>query len=335
MNKHLYCCQNTLQNFHDHIIPVPDDFNLSGLSELTEIIKSIYADMIQNPAEYGLPLVEDIEYTPFNPKAAESKNSAHRLIALLYTLVQSSKLTDNELIVDDKKFSESLKKLKSKYKVANSKMILQKLRDFGFMCNKNIIPALFEYMTNVSLNHEATFSLNCYLTAHDVPDHATVIAQYLSGGEREFFTQLSVFMANEGFVVGTSPDYSEFSYSIEYLIDSKDEKRIIRCYTDNGKLRINLKLHSSDCYDYYTENLPERIKPMFRKESTCKRCKESCTYRLYRTFEGISYTDCGYGNWFTIADYNPDDLEYYKQIILLETKAVKTNARRKEIKVYL
>jgi hypothetical protein len=331
MSKHLYCCQNTLQNFHDHII---------NTTELTDIIKSIYADMIQNPANYGLPLIEDIEYTPFNPKAADSKNSANRLIALLHTLINSSELADGELIVDDKKFSDSLKKLKSKHKVANSKMIFQKLRDFGFIYDKhtfsypdspNVITDLYEYMKNVSINHEATFSLNCY----DETSHPNFIAQYLSGNEREFFTQLNSFMDNQGFIVGNSPDFSKFSYSLEYLIDAKDEKRIIRCYTDYGKLRMCLKLHSSDCYDYYTENLPEQIKSMFRKESGCKRCKESCTYRLYRTFEGISYTDCGYGNWFTIIDYDPNDLEYYKQIISLETKAVKTNARRKGVKVYL
>ena len=112
MAEHLYCCQNTIQNLHDHIIPVPDDFNvkpdclsgtrkedfINGLKELTERIKSVYADMIKNPADYGLPLVEDIEYKPFNPKAAESGNSSFRLIALLYTLAGNSELNETAAI---------------------------------------------------------------------------------------------------------------------------------------------------------------------------------------------------------------------------------------------
>lgn len=356
MDKHLYCCQNVIQNFHDHIIPVPDDFSVNkshlfavseqdyidGLKALTDIVRLVYADMIQAPAEYGLPLVEDIEYSPFNPKAAESKNSAHRLIALLNTLARNGELTDGELIVDEKRFSESLKKLKSKYKVSNSKMIMQKLCGFGFTYdnnifsypdNRNVIPALYGYMNNVSINCDAAFSLNCFLAAREKPEHQTVIAEYLSGDEREFYKQLNDFMENKGFVIGNEGDYRDFSFSIEYWIDSKDVKRIVRCYTEYGKLCVWLKLHNSDCYDYYTESMTENIKQMFRKKSSCRICKDSCNYRLYRTFEGIAYTDCGYGNWFTVSGYDPDDIEYYKQIILLEAKAVKTNARKKGIKV--
>ena len=358
MNKHLYCCQNTIQNFLDHIIPIPKDFNvkdsylfgvgkqdfINGLRELTDIIKSVYADMIQSPAEYGLPLVKDIEYIPFNPKAADSKNSAHRLFVLLNMLVRNGKLSDSELFVDNKKFSESLKKLKSVYKVSNNKMIIQKLRDFGFIYdnnifsypdNHNVIHALYGYIQNVDIHHAAAFSLNYFFASHEEPSHQAVISEYLSGNEREFFSQLSEFMENEKYVVSNASDYRTFSFSIEYWIDSKDEKRIVRCHTDNGRLCVSLKLHNSDCYDYYIENLPENMKQIFRKKSSCRYCRESCNYRLYRTFEEISYTDCGYGNWFTIAGYDPNDVKYYEQIILLETKAVKTNARKKEIKVYI
>lgn len=360
MNKHLYCCQNTIQNVYDHIIPVPDDFNvnpaclsgmekqdfISGLKELTNIIKSVYADMIQKPAEYGLPLIEDIEYTPFNPKAAESKNSSHRLVALLHTLVQCSELSDFELKVNDKSFSEACKKLKPMNKVTNSKMIFKKLHDFGFTYdnnifsypdNNNVIAALYGYMKHIPLKHRALYSLNYFLAAADLPEnhHQGAFAEYLSGNEREFYTKLNEFMASEGFVVGNEGDYCDFSFAVEYWIDSKSKKRIVRCYSDFGKLLICLKLHSSDCYDYYTESLPEKIKQIFRKASSCRFCAESCGARLTRTFEGVPYTDCGYMNLFDIADYDLNDIDYYKQLILLETKAVKKNARRKGIKVYL
>ena len=38
---------------------------------------------------------------------------------------------------------------------------------------------------------------------------------------------------------------------------------------------------------------------------------------------------------FEIVNYSVKDIEYYKNIILLETKAVKTNARKKEVKVFV
>ena len=357
MDKHLYCCQNAIQNFYDHIIPVQDNFSvkdaclcnmskedfINGFKELVAIIKSIYADMIQNPKEYGLPMVEDIEYSLFNPKAADSKNSAHRLFALLFTLARNGELKNDEIVVDDNKFKESLKKLKSIYKVANSKIIMQKLHDFGFVYengvfsysdNRNVIPALYGYMKVASVDYPAAHSFNYLLTVRDLPAHHAVIAEYLSGNERNFFVGMNDFMEANGFAIGDESDYRPFSFSIEYWIDSKNKKRIVRCHTDNGRLCVLLKLHNSDCYDHCTENLPENIKQIFRKESSCRACRESCSYRLFRTFEGVLYTDCGYGNWFPVAVYDSNDIEYYEQILLLEAKAEKTNARRKGIKVY-
>ncbi|MDF2542465.1 MAG: hypothetical protein K0S47_2183 [Herbinix sp.] len=356
MSKYLYCCQNTVKNFYDHIIPVPNDFDvnpvflsgidkedfMNGLSDLTIIIRSVYADIIQQPAEYGLPMVEDIEYSSFNPKAADSKNSAHRLITLLHTLVQSGELSDSELIVDNKVFSEKSKKLKSIYKITNYKMILHKLCEFGFIYennilsfpdNNSIVPILYAYMKNVKLEHTPVFSLNYFLAAVEMPSLPVILAKYISGDERVFAELLCDFLEKEGFIVGSTYPHLDYLFSIEYLIDAKNEKRIARIYSGYGKLLIRLKLHSSDCYDYYLENLPERIKQIFRKESSCCFCKEPCTTRLTRTFEGITYTDCGYGNYFDVVSYDPNDIKYYKQIVSLEVKAEKTSARRKGTKV--
>ena len=354
MEKHLYCCQNTAQNFYDHIIPVPNDFDANssclcgvgkqdfiiGLKALTDIIKSMYADMIQNPSEYGLPLIEDVEYSPFNPKAAESKNSSHRLIVLLHALVQCGELSSDEITVNNRNFSEVCKKLKSKYKITNSKLIFDKLRDFGFVYdnfvlsypdNNDVIPALYSYMKDNALRENPIFSLNYFLVMLEVPTRQTIFAGYLSGSEREFFTELNKFMDSEGYVTGSAPDYRNFA--IEYVMDSKSEKRLLRCYSDFGKLRIALKLHNADCYADSIQKMPEKIKQMFRKASGCRFCREPCKMRLTRTFEEIIYADCGYWNGFDILDYNLDYIDYYKKIILLEAKAEKINARRKGIKV--
>jgi len=334
---------------------VPDDFEVNpiclqgidkpgfidGLKELTAIVKLVYADMIQQPSEYGLPLVEDVEYAKFNPKAAESKNSSYRFVSLLHALVQSGELSNDLLIVDGKK---KLPEICKKLKITNSKMILKKLCEFGFIYengtlqyidNSNVMPALYGYMKNLRLKQKAVFSLNYFLSAKGLPTHAAIFAGYLSGSEREFYEQMNEFMEANNFVVGNAADYHAFSFSIEYLIDSKDEKRIMRCYSNFGKLLIRLKLHSSDCYDYYLEKLPERIKPMFRKKAACCSCRELCKRKLFRTFEGVMYTDCGYGNFFEVVSYDLDDIEFYMQIILLEAKAEKASARRKGIKVII
>jgi len=356
MSQHKYCCQNTIQNCHDHMIPVPDDFDvnpicltvmdkqsfISGLKELTAIIKSVYADMIKFPEEYGLPLVEDIDYSPFNPKAAESKNSVRRLIAMLHTLAQCGKLVSGEIHIDDKAFSASCKVLKSKNKISNSKMIFAKLREFGFTydnakfactADKNVIPALYGYMISTPLHGSPIFSLNYFRAMPETPLRQTIFASYLADSDREFFAQLDEFMESQDYVTGTAPDYRDAS--VEYVTDAKSEKRIARCYSDYGNLRVMLKLHSSGCYTEALEKMPEQIKQMFRKPSGCKICREPCKMRLIRTFEGIDYTDCGYWNGFDIPNCNPADIGYYKQIIQLEAKAEKTNARRKGTTVSL
>jgi hypothetical protein len=326
MVKHLYCCQNTAQNDLDHIIPVPDDFKvdpdclygiskeefIEGLKSLTDNIKEIYSDMIQNPEEYGLPLVEDIEYTPFNPKAAESKGSAARLVATLKALVQCGELSDGEIIVNKKLFSELCKS--KDYKVTNSTMILKKLSDFGFFVgcfngkgldknsdiftfsyidNKDITHVLYGFMKNKPLK-DPLLSLNYYwaIKQEDRPadNHQMIFAEYLNGEEREFYKRFDEYMESEGFPTGSAADYRYFS--IEYVIDAKNEKRIARCHSDYGKLQIRLQLHKSGSYIEYIEGLPERIKQMFRKESTCRSCRNNCWLPLHRTFEGITYTDC-------------------------------------------
>lgn len=357
MGNHLYCCQNTAQNYLGHIIPVPDDFKvdpdslygldkedfIEGLKKLTEIIKEMYSDMIQNPAEYGLPLVEDIEYKPFNPKAAESKHSSNRLVATLKALVQCGELSGEEIIVNKKMFSEICKH--NDYKISNSSMIFKKITDFGFavgnfngkvfdknsdtfsfsyLDDNNIVPVLYGFLKNKPMK-APLFSLNYYwvIKEEDRPDnnHQMIFAEYLSGDERKFYKRFDECMVSEGFVKGSAADYRYFS--IEYVIDAKNEKRIARCYSDYGKLQIRLQLHKSDSYIEYIESLPEQVKQIFRKKSTCCSCRDNCWLPLKRTFEGITYIDCGYGNYFDIICYDPNDIDYYKQIILHEVNAQK------------
>ena len=364
-DKHFYCCQNRVQNLYDHIIPVPDDFDvnpdclygidkgdfINGLKELTETVKSVYADMIQNPAEYGLPLVEDKHYYPFNPKAAESKNSCYRLMVLLYTMVQNSVLNGSELNVHEKDFTNGLKKLKSVYKVTNSKKIISRLGDFGFVYEKNVfsypdnpnvIPALYGYMKNVR-SKDAIFSLNYHFATRE-PSRPSVFAGYLSENNREFFLSLSESLLHEGFFLGNGAGYGIYSYKIDYSDTQKKDSYLVRFSAPGlGQLRMQIKLYNSGCYDKYLDTLPEHIKQIFRREATCEACNgqegKGCPMSRPRIFEGKEILDCAShhdfkSSYFVIKSFNPGDAEYYKQLLLLEREAIKTNAQKKGIKVY-
>jgi len=358
--KHQYCCQNMVQDYHDHIISVPDDFNvnpdclygisktafISGLKLLTEILKSMYADMIQNPAEYGLPLVDDIEYSPFNPKAANSINSAHRLVSLLHSISQCGELEDGKIVVNKKQLSTVTPK--SIYKVSNANMLYKKLGEHGFeidgfngktlerkrdefslsyLDNAHVIPSLYGFMRNTPLQKSALFSLNYFLAIkeEELPsnNHQLIFAQYLSGDEQKFFTHFDEYMTEAGLVVGNKGDYGVRQFRIEYLLKPKDGKCLVRCYSDFGKLRIFLRLRRLDRYADYLESLPERVKQIFRVDSNCRFCQDNCGYQNAWTFEGVSYTLCGYMQYFEITDFNIDDIVYYTQIIAKEIESSK------------
>jgi len=353
MTKHPYCCQNSAQNFLSHIIPIPGKFDVShvclggmdeqdfinGLQELTAVVKAIYADAIHQPAEYGLPTVEDIEYDSYNAKAAESRKSSQRLVLLLYALSQGGGMKNSTLHIDSKLLSELCKKLK----ITNSKKILTRFCNHGFVFesdmfsypgNNNVIPALCGYMNAAELKQNAFFSLNYFIAADKLPPQQDIFANYLQGSEHEFFIQLSKFLG-ESYIIGNAPDYNPLSFALEYWVDDKNKKRLVRCYSHNGELLVRLKLHSSDCYDHFTATLPGHIKQMLRKPESCRHCITNCNAKLVRSFDGASYVDCGYGNFFDIQSYDLADLQYYKQLLLLEVKAEKSGARRKGKKVTL
>ncbi|MCL2364427.1 MAG: hypothetical protein FWC71_07180 [Defluviitaleaceae bacterium] len=349
MNKHLYCCQNAAQNFLDHIIPVPDDFNvdpkclhgldqsefINGLKAFTEIIQAMYIDMIQNTETYGLPLVEDIQYEKYNPKAGASWYSAFRLVTTLHNMVQCGELTGEGIAVNKKIFAETNKKLKN-YSVSNTPMILKKLCDYGFIIQGSetftishadggyIIPALYGYMSNVRLYKYALFSLNYFLaTPQDTWSDAwsmSMFAEYLAGEEREFYESFNRHLLTTDLVVGKSDDYSNISFRREYVMP-KGKPILIRFHSDHGTLRIGLRLRHINSYSDYIETVPERVKQIFRRESNCRLCKEPCENLFTWTFEGITYAVCGYMYYFDIADYKPEDVAFYNQIILREVKA--------------
>ena len=358
MSKHLYCCQNMLQNYYDHIIPVPNDFNvnsdclyglskddfINGLKSLTEILKLLYADAIQNPAEYGLPLVEDIEYKPFNPKAADSGNSAHRIISLLYIIAQCGILDNGRIIVDKKHLSATSPK--SIYKISNASMLYKKFCDYGFEIvgfngkaldkkrdnfvlsypdDNCITPALYGFMKNTPLQKSALFSLNYFLAIkrEELPQNNRqyIFAQYISSAEREFFTQLDEHVIALGLIVGNKGDYDERQFRIEYLLKPNDSKCLVRCYSDFGKLKILLRLRKIDSYVKSLESMPEHIKRIFRADSNCRYCKQNCGYQNKWSFEGATYEMCGYMQYFEIDNFNVNDVVYYNQIISLEVEA--------------
>jgi len=324
---------------------------IDGLKSLTEIVQSLYLDMIQDPKGYGLLLVEDIDYGKYNPKAASSGQSAYRLVSTLHTMVRFGTLSGDGITVDRKLFTETCKKLKM-YSISNSNMIFSKLCDFGFIIqnfngktldknsdtftilypdDNNIIPALFGYMANTPLRKHAIFSLNYFLAIpqEEWPEdlHQTIFSAYLSSSDQEFYAGINKHLMSQGLIVGNSDDYSSISFRVEYLLTLKATSRLVACLTNNKKLRILLRLRNIDAYTQYLETVPESVKSLVRTQSTCRNCQENCAMLNTWTFQGITYEACAYQQYFEISSYDVSDVGYYNEIITREIAAAKNKKK--------
>jgi hypothetical protein len=353
MSGQAYLGKDNINNFLDHFLPVPDDFNINpsylcglsksgfiqGLNALTLMIQKIYLDIIQKPVEYGLPLAESVEHK--SPKARESRNSSHRLIALLHALVNNGKFTDEKIVVNAKSFAEACKKLPSMYKIANSGMIINKLCGFGFatdgfegkkvdkkrdtftICHsdKNVTATLYGYLTDKPLTGQM-FSMNYHilLSKSDLTDNIRhrIFAGYLSGDEREFYIHLYESLKGEDIIV-----YDFNGFNVDYRLNLKYKRYVVRCTSDYGKLWVDLVLRKTNNYNEAILDFPDKIIKLFRKKADCESCNEGCTNKFTRIFEGKEYQDCGCKCHFNIGSYKAEDIEYYKKIILLEAEAAR------------
>ena len=327
-------CQTGAQNFLDHIIDVPDDMFvkpeclygidedefIDGLKALTNVLRGIYADIIQNPVELD--------------------GSPRRFVALLHTMVRCGELVDNRVIVNKAQLSEKCKKLHAQNKITGANVLYKTLIAHGFeiegfngktldrkaetfalsfLDNNNLIPALYGYMKTVSLKKHAIISLNYFLvTPKDkLPEnfHSLWFAQYFNETEKEFFLRFHEHLVKIGLIVDNADDYIPTSFRIGYKRKLKDSVSLARCFSNNGLLSVHLRLRKIDRYSKHLETLPEHIKQLFRVKSNCRHCSKNCSYLNAWMFEGIEYALCGFNQYFIIKNYDINDVEWYNQIM--------------------
>lgn len=347
--KHRYCCQNAAQNYLHHIIPVPDDVDVNpdclfgierheficGLKELTDIIKRIYGDMIEVPSEYGMPLVDDIVYVPPNPKAADSEYAVNRVVTILFILVQSGELSDNGIMVDKDKFKAMLKEKRSRYfKISKANMILDKLREFGFVFEYNqftypdnyrVIRALYGYMKNVKLNRDSLMSLNYHLIINPKSKQKNtdqmIFAEYLSGADKELFLWINEVYSKAGFYC-VNPGYH---FMLDYHLNQKERKRALRIRSQNGMLQVSCKLYHVSTYSELIEKASEEVKAVFCNMPVCspENCiykRNTCICRVDYMVDGQFYKACTYENFYYFDGFRAEDAEFFKYIFSVEAK---------------
>ena len=361
MTRHLYCCQNTAQEYLYHIVGVPDDFDvkesclagagkqdfIAGLKALTAIVKNIYADMIVYPSEYGFPLIEDIEYRPFNPKVTGSSNAPNRLITILNILVQCGKLLNDGIVVDINVFAEMCKaQTKVYFKTTNSHFIFQKLIDFGFVIDgfdgkkfdkkkdtftlsypndNRVVRALYYYMKDLPLNKGSVMSMH-YIHAAAFENtsgdyYKLLFGEYLSGDERVFFKRLHEYTE-----ILKITCVSENNFVLRYLFKPKDKLQFMSCCLRDGKLTVSLRLNKfKNIYSYteYLDELPEHMKLVFHNAVQCRglNCKyysEDCQAHRDYILDERFYRMCSFAQTLDFTSFKPDEVEYFMRLISYE-----------------
>lgn len=353
--KHKYCCQNAAQRLLDHMYPVPRRFPvnpvlldgmdeegfLEGFHGLWRAVRALYEDMIVNPESYGLPLVEDIQYTTFNDKARESTNSAKRLMTLLRIMGRTGVMDGGGLRVDAKVYGDMIGAQKSKEKIANPNMILTRLAAFGFVIEGLDSPGFPRGLTSFTVTYPADprvmGTLKAYSGIEDrefdffsvhydiaalpeslpQPAHAYVFSQYLTGNQHDFFVRFNELMLEAGFDCVPSLSYS---YSVEYF-DGGKKPYVARCMSEDNNLEVFLRTLNINKYEDFLDTLPSGVKDAYKAARPCTHCR-ACTSQRQFTLDGHTYELCRGESQGRIQVFNPEDAGLYVSLLKREAKRV-------------
>ncbi len=175
-----------------------------------------------------------------------------------------------------------------------------------------------------------------------------IFAQQLDDGTREFFLQMNERLEQEGLIIRHGDKgitYFPDTNRKQPLELKKQQPLVLRYTLDKTGLTVELKLNFIDCYTDIIEKMPEHIKKMFRTIRRCHSESETCdrpwvdglpvwidgsaNCGLKRTYtiDGEHYYLCSWNYYFNPDVSNPDDVQYYVEIIKAEIAAAK--ARKK------
>ncbi|MCL1807051.1 MAG: hypothetical protein FWG31_05045 [Oscillospiraceae bacterium] len=367
--QYTYHCQHQAESFANEIIPVPEDYPLkAGLPEdfrghfakLCEMAKNIYLDMAKRPEAYGLTLL-DVSDKDHN-RARDSYRAIHRLGDTLNALFLNGEVQNHCLTADAARFKAAAKKI-PKYK-----MILSRLRDFGFIISEtltaeypdhpiiiDVIKIYCDEMRKIMTgrreqgvkerkNDETLIRLAAEQFHHHFYRFDYKVTADLSkipmltwvndeAAYQGYDGRLKRF--NEAFFL-ESLKYKDLLFNGDYTYRSKRIARI----TDAGykalgerDVCLSLKLSEPDKYMDSIRATPDSIRELFQR-NYCNHCDfqgatgEYCKFRLKWTFGGTPYEGCAY-QCFNFYDFDIALVPDYWRLLELEYGLIKTEMRGK------
>jgi len=331
--EYKYYIQEYAKKRVDNILPVPSDYSLKGnfgsnfisnFSELTELLKGIYKDVIKNPDAYKCDLYP-LDQEPRGKQGIdnESNTSLDRIVKCLRTLCDCGELKGKKLKVNVTQFKKQIKKVK------DYSAIMEKMKVFGFQFqetndkniikninNPNIIPTMKIYMNcwNDVLNDE-------YLKSEIKKNGYGCIAYYYDFYLFDYKVTANPRKLDELQAVkddcytwdkdkkNTYIKFYEYSKKYSAIHFTKGnyfigKKRICTFYDCSGNF-MKLKLKKLLNYMTEIEKLPENLQECFsEKASKCTRCgclgnnPDTCSNKIIWNFNGKKYIGCSMGSFY-------------------------------------
>lgn len=330
-----------------------EDF-IEAFRTLHHIFSSYYETAFANPKELNLPCYNIADYRVFDKVVRDSEFSLLWLPVVLFAIGNASELHNIKLIVNTTQFKANLKGRKIKhlpYQIKfleeqgflftnwNGKNFSSKEETFlvEYPDNPNLFVVLkaatnkvHEIETNSSDPQKFDFyritqfphmleSLFKNSSNNVIPYTDEYMIRILDKPYSEFLPIWNTFMKEQGLTLIYDPSLNKN----RYLNDKgKDSLNFIEYTTyrrgEDGicKLMLRLKLYHPDKYMDYIESLPSEIKSSFHNVS-CGHCSENCPRRITYTIDD-EYKECCGCFGFEFFQTFPENIDYYKQLFLLE-----------------
>jgi len=153
-----------------------------------------------------------------------------------------------------------------------------------------------------------------------IPQVETFV-EHLTDRAREFYLRMEKLLECDKVIVKHGKN------SISYFPNTglKQQPLVLRYTIDNNGLTVELKLNFVGYYTNIIEKMPEHIKGVLRDIKHCrlKMCSQglNCGMRRAWTLDGKHYYLCSYKFYFHPDISDPNDAEYYAEIIKAEAAA--------------
>ncbi len=308
-----YYCQTAIQDILDHMVPIPEDFEVSGqylhgldnqsfiqgFKELRKIFAGIYKDMQKSPEEYGI-ICTSLEVNGFGTsnETMKSKRSAEWFMMLFYNLCMSGEILEEALEIHPVKYANNAgRSWVGGNKVKSAVQMIKKLQGFGFF---------FEGINGDKLDRKAD---KYFLSYPDNPDLIKILKGYILSTYQEKMSysvellRLDYKTLMDPALIPENQEYLDFLTFIDdtdekifyeklheglikngyiksrekvrYFAKAKDKNYTVECRTDKRKLFVGMKLKHMDIYSDFIHSLPIHIKEMFMRNS----CRPECNFQ--------------------------------------------------------